>query len=141
MGATQTIQGRCLCGAVTVTAQTEDPTVRACHCDMCRRQTSSMFMSLATVPHSERIEGPFATYRSSEWAERGFCPVCGSTLWYGTVHDGVRNLAAGLFADAGGAPLKLEFFAELCPRGYRLAGDHKRLSSAETIAKFSMGAS
>ena len=136
MTSAREITGRCLCGAVTVRATATDPIVRACHCDMCRQHTSSMFMSLATDPGSERIEGPAKSYRSSDWAERGFCEVCGSTLWYGTTGDGARHLAAGLFEDAAGAPLKLEFFADLCPRGYALAGEHKRLSTKETLEAF-----
>jgi hypothetical protein len=32
--------------------------------------------------------------------------------------------------------MKLEFFADKCPQGYALAGDHKKLSSQETIALF-----
>lgn len=95
-----------------------------------------MFMSLATDPGSETITGPAKAYPSSEWAERGFCEVCGSTLWYGTLHDGAKNLAAGLFDNAAAAPLKLEFFADQCPQGYKLAGDHKRLSTQQTIAMF-----
>lgn len=130
------INGQCMCGAVTVVAAIDDPVVRACHCDMCRQHTSSMFMSLATVPGSEKFSGPAKSYKSSDWAERGFCEVCGSTLWYGTLQDGVKNLAAGLFQNAAGAPLKLEFFADQCPQGYALAGDHKRLTAEQTIALF-----
>jgi hypothetical protein len=133
------ISGQCLCGAVRVTARTEDPILRACHCDMCRRPTSGAFFSIETVPGSVEVSGDASVYRSSEWAQRGFCSTCGSTLWYETLHDGRRNLAAGLFADGGGAPLKMEFFADMCPQGYRLAGDHKRLSTEETIAMFSGG--
>lgn len=131
------IEGQCMCGAVTVTARIDKPVIRACHCDMCRRHTSSMFMSLVTVPGSETVEGPAKTFDSSEWAQRGFCEVCGSTLWYGLRHDGSRNLAAGLFDNAGGAPLKLEFFADMCPQGYALAGRHRKMTTTETIAMFS----
>ncbi len=130
------IQGRCLCGAVTVTAMAADPTLRACHCDMCRQHTSSMFISVATIPDSVEVTGPAKSFRSSDWAERGFCEVCGSTLWYGTVHDGVRNLAAGLFENAAGASMKMEFFSDQTPDGYALAGTHKKLTTAETIQLF-----
>ncbi len=130
------IKGQCLCGAVNVTAQTDDPKLRACHCDMCRQHTSGAFFSIKTVPGSEIVEGPVQTYRSSEWAERGFCPTCGSTLWYGTVADKARNFAAGLFPNAGGAPLVIEFFADQCPQGYALSGTHKKLTADETIALF-----
>jgi len=133
---TRTVEGRCLCGAVTVTATVTDPILRACHCDMCRQHTSSMFVSLATDPGSIKITGPAKSFISSEWAERGFCEVCGSTLWYGTQHDGERHLAAGLFENAAGAPLKLEFFSDQIPEGYALAGSHKRLTTAETIELF-----
>lgn len=136
MGVAKEISGRCLCGAVTVTALVRDPALRACHCDMCRQHTSSMFMSVATVPGSIRVSGPAKSYQSSDWAERGFCENCGSTLWYGTTHDQAKHLAAGLFANAADAPLKLEFFADMVPDGYALAGDHRKLTTVETIALF-----
>lgn len=126
-----------MCGAVTISARAPTPRLRVCHCDMCRQQTSSMFMSLDTEQEGMTVSGPAQVYRSSEWAERGFCGTCGSTLWYGTVEDGARHLSAGLFEDAAGATLTLEFFADNCPQGYRMAGDHQRLSAEETVAMFS----
>ena len=134
MDTAREITGQCLCGAVTVSATVTNPIVRTCHCDMCRRHTSSMYMSLATDPDSIAVEGPAKSFRSSEWAERGFCEVCGSTLWYGTVADGQRHISAGLFENAANAPLKLEFFADACPEGYVLAGDHRKMTTKETIA-------
>lgn len=96
-------------------------------------------MSLATDPGSLSFEGPARSFPSSDWAERGFCEVCGSTLWYGTVADGVRHVAAGLFENAAGAPLKLEFFADLTPQGYALAGGHRKMTAAECEALFAPG--
>ena len=130
------LKGQCLCGAVKVTAQMSRPMLRACHCDMCRQHTSGAFVSIAADPESIEVKGPATSYQSSEWAERGFCATCGSTLWYGTVHDGARNLSAGLFENAGGAPLKLELFVDKCPQGYAFAGDHKKLNTEDTIALF-----
>ena len=136
MGEPVDLQGQCLCGAVTVTATMSRPMLRACHCDMCRQHTSGPFFSIAADPDSITVTGPTKSYRSSDWAERGFCEVCGSTLWYGTTHDGARNLSAGLFPNAGGAPIKLEFFVDKCPQGYALQGDHKKLNTQDTIALF-----
>lgn len=130
------LTGRCLCGAVTVRATMSKPMMRACHCDMCRQHTSGAFFSLALDPESIDISGPTKSYRSSDWAERGFCGTCGSTLWYGTIHDGARNMSAGLFENAGGAPLKLEFFVDQCPQGYALSGDHRKMTTQETMALF-----
>lgn len=137
MTETTIIHGRCLCGAVTVEAKTANPRLRACHCDMCRRHTSSMFISIDTDQSGMKIKGPAQTYKSSQWASRGFCGTCGSTLWYGTLHDGARHLAAGLFENAAGGDMKLEFFSDMCPQGYGLKGGHRRLSTSETIAMFS----
>lgn len=131
------LEGHCLCGAVTVVSQMDSPMLRACHCDMCRQQNSGAFISVSNDPQDVTVTGEIKVFRSSEWAERAFCPVCGSMLWYGTVHDGSRHLSAGLFENAGGAELQLEFFSDMCPEGYAFAGDHKRLSTTETIALFS----
>ena len=128
------IEGQCLCGAVQVTAAVDNPRLRACHCDMCRQHTSGAFFSLKTLAGSVEVTGPAQEYQSSEWASRGFCGTCGSTLWY--LMDGTRNLSAGLFADAGGGMLKVEFFADKCPQGYALSGDHKKMTTTETIALF-----
>lgn len=133
---TRTITGRCLCGAVTASATITNPILRACHCDMCRQHTSGMFVSLAVDEGSVDMQGDVCTYRSSDWAQRGFCGTCGSTLFYETVHDGARHPAAGLFADIDDVPLKLEFFSDMCPSGYALAGDHRRLTTQQTIAIF-----
>ncbi|MEP2641007.1 GFA family protein [Roseobacter sp.] len=132
----RTLHGRCLCGAVRLTVQMQSASLQACHCDMCRQHTSGMFISVDTVPGTLQVDGPAQSYASSDWAERGFCGVCGSTLWYGTREDGMRHPAAGLFKEAGDGRMALEFFADKCPQGYALAGDHRRLSTDETIALF-----
>jgi hypothetical protein len=130
------LDGQCLCGSVRVRATARDPILRACHCEMCRRHTSSIFMNIAVDQHSIKVSGPATVYKSSDWASRGFCATCGSTLWYGTDHDGSRSLAAGLFANAGGAALAQEYFTDSCPDGYRLSGDHEKLTKEQTIALF-----
>lgn len=85
---------------------------------------------------SIEIDGPVKIFKSSEWAQRAFCETCGSTLWYGLQHDGSRNLAAGLFDNAGGATLVQEYFADDCPTGYAFAGGHEKLTRQQTFALF-----
>ena len=135
------LKGQCMCGAVTVTAASAKPNLVACHCDMCRRWTSSMYMSLRTDPGSVTVTGPARVFKSSDWAERAFCDTCGSALWYATPHDGQKNLAAGLFDNAAGAELKLEFFIDKKPQGYTVAGDQRKMTEAEVIAAFMPNAS
>ncbi len=130
------LTGQCLCGAVTIAATRINERMRACHCDMCRQQTSMAFASIDVDQETLEVSGPVTRFQSSDWAERAFCATCGSTLWYGTLHDGHRNMAAGLFENAGGATLSLEFFADQCPDGYALAGTHRKMTRDETIALF-----
>lgn len=95
-----------------------------------------MFMSLQVDQETLSVEGPVTVFRSSDWAKRGFCSECGSALWYETVHDGHRNLAAGLFDNAGDATLAMEFNVDLKPQGFAMSGAHERLTEAETMALF-----
>lgn len=136
MAEKRNIEGQCLCGGVTIAAVVDAPTLAACHCSMCQRQNSGPYISVMTDQSATKAAGPVKIFRSSDWAERAFCAECGSTIWYSTVHDGARYLSAGLFENAGGASLELEYYADNCPQGYALAGDHKRMTKAETIAFF-----
>ena len=64
------INGRCLCGAVTVRAEIDNPVLRACHCEMCRQHTSGAFVSIKTVPGSVVVEGPAKLDVESDWSVR-----------------------------------------------------------------------
>ena len=139
MGDGQKIDGQCLCGAVTIAAIVDAPTLVACHCGMCQRQNGGPYISIMTRQEGIEADGPITVFKSSDWAERAFCSTCGSTLWYGTLHDGARYLSSGLFADAAGAHLALEYFSDNCPQGYMFKGDHRRMTEAETIAAFTEG--
>lgn len=129
------LHGQCMCGAVTVTAVTSDPELRACHCDMCRRQNSYAFVSVQADQGSIRIAGPVTTLLSSAWAQRAFCSACGSTVWYGMQGDGHRNLSAGLFPRTGSA-LVTEYFTDECLLGHGFPGDHEKPTSEETLALY-----
>jgi hypothetical protein len=62
---------------------TADP-LRAmiCHCETCRRHSGSAFLSFVHFPKDgfAWTAGAPTRYRSSAFAERGFCSACGSTL-------------------------------------------------------------
>lgn len=130
------LDGQCMCGAVTVTATSTDPVLRACHCEMCRRHNSFAFVNIQTDPNSIDISGPVKVFKSSDWAQRGFCETCGSTLWYGMQHDGSRNLSAGLFTELGGAEIVQEYFVDECLLGAGFAGSHEKLTRQQTFALF-----
>ena len=90
---TMPITGGCLCGAVRFEA-TEPPSfVGYCHCRMCQKaygQTSGIFVGFAGGQKGALrfTKGEPKYYKSSAWAERGFCVDCGSPL-------GMRSATGG----------------------------------------------
>lgn len=86
--------GSCICGSVRYTITGEMGAAGACHCSMCRKQ-SGHFISGAKVPEGGlefSSEEGLRWYRSSDWAERGFCANCGSSLFY-RLTDGSATIA------------------------------------------------
>ena len=75
------LSGRCLCGAVRWTS--DGPVLWAghCHCESCRRASSSPITSFFGVPRtSVTWSGELAIRASSPGNTRGFCPTCGSQV-------------------------------------------------------------
>lgn len=130
------IKGHCMCGAVTVSVAKLGETMNACHCEMCRRWTGSAFVAVHALSDDVTMNGLVKTIASSDWATRGWCDTCGSTLFYRVNNDGSYGLAAGLFDDLAGKVMSVEYFIDQKPAGFAFAGDHTRLTEVETLAHF-----
>ena len=80
--------GGCLCGAVRYRAEADPMRAVICHCVTCRRVSGAPMMCFVHFPAEafRWLGSPPKRYRSSASAERGFCPLCGSTL---TMHETV----------------------------------------------------
>lgn len=134
------ISGQCLCGAVQVQATPVQRHVEACHCAMCRRWTGGAFLGIQCGGEVEISgEAQVVRYRSSDWAERGFCGKCGSNLFYHYLPDGHYTFAAGLFPDEVPEPISAEIFIDEQPPYYAFTADGERLTGAEIMAKFGAG--
>jgi hypothetical protein len=136
------IEGHCLCRGVTIRATPRRQHVEACHCSMCRAWGGIAFVGVQCGSDVE-IEGEaqVVRYRSSDWAERGFCGRCGSNLFYCYLPLGNYSFAAGLFPDESFLPLSEEIFIDEKPGYYAFAGDSEKLTGAEVMAKFGVGES
>jgi hypothetical protein len=75
--------GGCQCGAVRY-ALFAKPDVSVCFCRMCQKAVGNYFGAFAAVPESALAwtRGQPSTFASSEAAERGFCPSCGTPLTF-----------------------------------------------------------
>lgn len=85
--------GRCLCGAVSFKGRWGDDPLKACHCSQCRRWSGHVWAAARAVDLV--IEGPVRWFRSSDSAERGFCPDCGSSLFWHDLGDNGIAVAPG----------------------------------------------
>jgi hypothetical protein len=96
--------GSCLCGAVAYEVEGPLREVIGCHCTQCRKQTGHYMAATAAKLDKFRIvkdEG-LRWYRSSDMAERGFCQICGSTLfWQGKGRDYVAIAAGSVDGETG----------------------------------------
>lgn len=98
-----TSRGRCLCGAIRFEFEGDPLWVAYCHCESCRRHTSSSVATVVgvKVDQFQYLEGTPAAYESSPGVWRYFCPTCGSPMAYtsdarhpGEVHLYVGTLEA-----------------------------------------------
>lgn len=130
------MEGKCLCGAITVTTPDKQH-VDACHCGMCRRWGGGPALGVlcgtdVQITGADHVKA----YRSSDWAERAFCRECGTHLYYKLLPTGDYFVPAGLFQDG----VEFEFTEQVCidrkPAYYDFANQTVNLTEAEVFAKF-----
>lgn len=74
--------GGCLCGAIRYRSEAAPIRCMICHCEDCRKHSGAPCLSFVHFPKEtfEWLTTEPCRYRSSRYAERGFCPECGSTV-------------------------------------------------------------
>lgn len=96
------MKGGCLCEAVTYTVDGPMRPVVACHCQQCRKSSGHHVAATSAVRDKISITGEVTWFQSSDTARRGFCGVCGSSLfWDGegenmSIHAGTLDGKTGL---------------------------------------------
>ena len=74
-------------------------------------------------------------YQSSDWAERGFCPTCGTHLFYHLLPSNEYILPAGLFQDQE-FTLSNEIFIDEKPAYYELKNDTLKMTGQQAFEHF-----
>jgi len=77
-----------------------------------------------------------STFSSSEWAERGFCQVCGTHLFYRLKQDGHYAIPVGLFGDNGEWTFAEQIFIDQKPSFYSFAESTRNLTGTEVFAQY-----
>ena len=131
----ETVDGKCLCGAVTISVAQMKPLVDVCHCTMCRQWGGSALMGVSgesfTVAGREHI----TSYPSSDWAERAFCSKCGSNLWYRFTPGDHFSFLAGLFELPDDCGFLQQIFVDEKPGYYDFAQNSPMKTGPEIIAE------
>lgn len=118
--------GKCLCGAVTYTANQQPIVVAQCHCEECRRLSGTghtvgaMFASDAVVVSGKLSEFRYSSDKNSV-VTKAFCANCGSPI-YGenTRIPDHLTLSLGTMDDASGLNVEVVIFERDKPHWDRL---------------------
>ncbi len=137
MSETIVAKGTCLCGAVSVNANTVSTKFGACHCNMCRNWGGGPL--LATECGTDVTFGgeeSIAVYDSSDWAERGFCKLCGTHLFYRLKEAKTYHIPVGLFPNLGDMTFSTQVFIDSKPDWYSFTADTHNLTGEELFAMY-----
>lgn len=99
-------EGGCLCGKVRYRVEGPPNNVTNCHCRQCQKAAGAAFVTWAEFPAEAVawLTGAPLWYRSSDKAERGFCPACGTTLTFRYLDGGALDIAAVTLDDPDALP-------------------------------------
>lgn len=80
------ISGKCLCGSISYSADTEIKMMANCHCTDCRAATGAAFGTLLFVAEDDlQVDGSPKVFKhtadSGAAMEKHFCPDCGTQLF------------------------------------------------------------
>lgn len=101
--------GHCLCGKIRFQGIYDAGNdLKACHCSQCRRWSGHYWAAI--LPKSMTIEGTPKWYRASDFARRGFCADCGSSLFWQRDGSDIIDVAAGALDSPTGLRLQGHIF-------------------------------
>jgi hypothetical protein len=131
-------RGTCLCGSVSVVAKPKSSRISACHCSMCRKWGGGPLFAVE-CESEVNIEGVehVSTFSSSEWAERSFCQICGTHLFYRLKQDGHYAIPVGFFDGDDKWRFEEQIFVDQKPSYYSFSEETKDLTGEEVFALYS----
>ena len=94
-------EGGCACGRIRYRVEGAPNNTTNCHCSQCRLASGAPYLTLSEFPAANVqfvTEKPHY-YKSSNKAERGFCPSCGSTLCFHYFGSETLDIATATFDD------------------------------------------
>lgn len=104
--------GSCLCGEVRYEITGEVQPAIACHCRECRRQSGHHFAAAAVARDALTMtrDSHLKWFRASDFAARGFCGNCGSTLFWRRDESELINVLLGAMDTPTGTRIERHFW-------------------------------
>ena len=133
------MKGQCVCGETTFEVELSNHDVHACHCSICRRQTSGVIMTIDEKQGSLKFlkQDHLSVYNSSAWGERGFCNACGTNLFWRTKDQNYCNINAfALNESPQDLNFDLEIYIDSKPEFYAFQNATKKMTEADVVALF-----
>jgi hypothetical protein len=115
------LSGSCLCGGVRFAITMPFRRASHCHCSRCRKHSGTFGLTQGRVPREgfRLLQGEelVRVYRADGGMAKGFCSVCGSSLFGGTWPDGpdVSVRLGALEGDPGIRPQYRSFTDSAAP--------------------------
>ncbi len=107
-------KGSCLCGSIRFEVSGTLPPPSACHCNQCRKHSGHFEVSTDVPRTSVEIYGEKKiSWFHSKKARRGFCSVCGSSLFWDPLDQDKHKwiaLAMGAFDTSTDTELSKHIF-------------------------------
>jgi len=119
------ITGSCCCGKISYTAKGLAP-LWFCHCQQCRRMTGH-YMAAAQVNLNDiEIKGEAKWYYVSDSSRHGFCPDCGSQIFWRNDKNDFLSITGGSMNDTSSLDVAGHVFVGEKGDYYEISGDEKR---------------
>ncbi|MHA6324751.1 GFA family protein [Roseivivax sp. CAU 1753] len=115
------LTGSCCCGDVTFTVSGTPEGASVCHCTQCRKMSGHLWSS-AQVPEGDiSVTGDLTWFAASDTARRGFCPRCGSFLFWQALDEAMLSFALGAIDGPTGMTLTRHIFTDSKGDYYQIA--------------------
>lgn len=124
------LRGQCLCGKIKFeSAQSGEP-ITICHCAQCRKWGGSPWAATSVPLTAFNVtagEDALHWYVSSDFARRGFCRTCGSSMfWHADRHPEWSEsiaIAAGCVSEPTGLKVARHIWCKSKGDYYKIEGD------------------
>jgi hypothetical protein len=130
--------GHCLCRAIQYEYDDEPRLVVHCHCESCRRHTSSSVATFVIVSKTALrfTEGQPKEFASSPGVHRSFCDTCGSPIYYRTERrPDMIDLYAGTLGDPAAVPAQVHVYAAEQLRWFEILDELPRYAGSSSAAE------